>query len=229
MKKIVTLSLIILIAVVASAAFAEELNYNLVNLFGAAENRIDNDLLAVTMQSSADAASAQEAAKIVNQEMSWALDLVKDISVISKQTINYQTRPRYQNKVIIGWSVNQQLQLESREIDTLSHFVGRLQEKLQVISMNFKVSPNQKKVATDRLITEALAAFEKKARLVSQALRAKDFRIVTLNIAEDAPAIPLQRGYQMEAMAMASADAPQLEAGESTLVVRVDGTIQLIF
>ena len=229
MKKIILLSLIILVTVVASATSAEELNYNLVNLFGAAEKVIDNDLLAVTMQSSADAASAQEAAKIVNQEMSWALSLVKDITVIRKQTINYQTRPRYQNKVIIGWSVSQQLQLESEEIDGLSQIVGRLQEKLQVISMNFKVSPNQKKVATEKLITEALAAFEKKASLVSQALRAKDFRIVTLNIAENAPAIPLQRGYGMEAMAMASADAVQLEAGESTIVVRVDGTIQLIF
>ncbi len=229
MKKIILLSLIILVTVVASATSAEELNYNLVNLFGAAEKVIDNDLLAVTMQSSADAASAQEAAKIVNQEMSWALSLVKDITVIRKQTINYQTRPRYQNKVIIGWSVSQQLQLESEEIDGLSQIVGRLQEKLQVISMNFKVSPNQKKVATEKLITEALAAFEKKASLVSQALRAKDFRIVTLNIAENAPAIPLQRGYGIEAMAMASADAVQLEAGESTIVVRVDGTIQLIF
>ena len=229
MKKTIMLSLISLIAVVASATCAEELNYNLINLFGAAEKIIDNDLLAVTMQSSADAASAQEAAKIVNQEMSWALNFVKDINVIRKQTINYQTRPRYQNKVIIGWSVSQQLQLESREIDRLSQVVGRLQEKLQVSSMIFKVSSSQKRVATDELITEALAAFEKKARLVSQALRAKDFRIVTLNIAENAPAIPLQRGYGMEAMAMASADAPQLEAGESTLTVRVDGTIQLIF
>ena len=32
------------------------------------------------MQSSADADSAQEAAKIVNQEMNWALNLIKDIT-----------------------------------------------------------------------------------------------------------------------------------------------------
>lgn len=229
MKKFITVTLIILIAVAASAASSDELNYNLVNLFGAAESHVDNDLLAVTMQSSADAASAQEAAKIVNQEMSWALNLMKDSTVITKQTINYRTRARYQNNVIIGWSVSQQLLLESEEIDTLSQVIGTLQEKMQVISMNFKISPDQKKGATEVLITEALAAFEKKARLVSQALRARDFRIVTLNIAENSPAIPLQRGYQMEAMSLASAEAPQLEAGESTLAVRVDGTIQLIF
>ena len=229
MKNVIIVPLIILIAVAASAASSDELNYNLVNLFGAAESHVDNDLLAVTMQSSADAASAQEAANMVNQEMNWALNLIKDIAVIKKQTINYQTRARYQNKVIIGWSVSQQLRLESEDIDTLSHFIGSLQEKLQVISMDFKISPSQKKDATEALITEALAAFEEKARLVSLALRARDFRIVTLNIAENAPAIPLQRGYQMEAMSLASADPPQLEAGESTLAVRVDGTIQLIF
>ncbi len=229
MKQLFIIASLLMFTVVASPVSSEELNYNLVNLFGAAEKHIDNDLLKVTMQSSADADSAQEAAKIVNQEMNWALDLIKDTTGIRKQTVNYQTRPRYSNKVIVGWSASQQLQLESKEINELSHVVGRLQENLQVNSMNFAVSPAQKKAAADELISEALAAFEKKARLISETVGARDFRIVTLSVAENAPAIPYQRSYQAEAMAMAPASAPQLEAGESRLVVRVDGTIQLVF
>jgi predicted secreted protein len=229
MKKLFIALSLITLAAFPSLAAAEELNYNLVNLSGEAQKHIDNDVLIITMRSSADADSAQEAANIVNQEMSWAQDIIKDMPDIKKQTINYQTHPRYQNKVIVGWSVSQQLQLESEEIDTLSSIAGKLQKKLQVSSMNFGVSPKRKKTSTDELISEALAVFETKARLVSTTIGAKDYRIVTLTIGENRPSIPRHRGYQMEAVALASADAPQIEAGESELTVRVDGTIQLIF
>ena len=229
MKKLFTVLLLITLSTAASLSAAEDLNYNLVNLYGEAQKHIDNDVLSVTMRSTADADNPQEAAKIVNQEMGWAQELLKDMPVIKKQTINYQTRPRYQNKVIIGWSVSQELLLESEELDELSTVVGDLQQKLQVSSMNFGVSPQRKKVRTNELITEALTVFEAKARLVSATIGAKDFRIVTLSIGENAPSIPRQRGYQMEAMAMSAADSPHIEAGESKLTVRVDGTIQLIF
>ena len=92
-KLFIALSLITL-AAFPSLAAAEELNYNLVNLSGEAQKHIDNDVLIITMRSSADADSAQEAANIVNQEMNWAQDIIKDMPDIKKQTINYQTHPR---------------------------------------------------------------------------------------------------------------------------------------
>ncbi len=229
MKKLFTVLVLIALLTAAPLALAEDLNYNLVNLYGQAQKHIDNDVLVVTMRSTADADSPHEAAKIVNRNMGWAQDLLKDMPEIKKQTINYQTRPRYQNKVIVGWSVSQELLLESEELDELSDVVGSLQQKLQVQSMTFGVSPQRKEVSTDELIAEALTVFEAKARLVTTTVGAKDFRIVTLTIGENAPGIPRQRGYQMEAMAMSAADAPPIEAGESKITVRVDGTIQLIF
>jgi len=229
MKILCTALLLLAFTPLYSIASGEELNYNLINLMATAQKNIDNNVLIVTMRSSADADSAQKAAKIVNQEMLWAQTLLKETPEIKKQTINYQTHPKYQNKVIVGWSVSQQLQLESEEIDTLSNIVGNLQEKLQVSSMNFGINSEQKEANTETLITEALALFQAKSKVITERLGAKDFRIVTLTISENAPAIPRQRSYQMEAMAMSAADTPQIEAGESELMVRVNGTIQLVF
>lgn len=229
MKTLLTILILLAFTPFISNASGEELNFNLINLSAVAQRDIDNNVLIVTMRSSADADSAQQAAKIVNQEMEWAQTLLHDMQNIKKQSINYQTHPRYQNKVIVGWSVSQQLQLESEEIDALSNMVGRLQEKLQVSSLNFGINPEQKKAATNELITEALAVFDTKSKLITKAIGAKDFRIVTLTINENAPSIPRQRGYQMEAVAMSAANAPQIEAGESEIIVRVNGTIQLIF
>ncbi len=225
-KFITALSLLSLMTI-ASTTLAEELHYNLVNLYGSAQSQIDNDVLIVTLLSTADADSAQKAAAIVNHQMKWAHEIIKDMTEIKKQTLNYQTRPRYQNKVIVGWSASQQLQLESQDIDTLSQTIGTLQEKLQVSSMQFGISHKRKQEHTDTLITQALAAFQEKAKLVTANIGAQDFRFVTLSINENAPPAPRHRGIAMEAMA--TADVPQVEAGESKLSVRVDGSIQLIF
>lgn len=229
MKKFITALMLLSIIAITSFTGAEEINYNLVNLSGVAQKQIDNDVLIVTLLSAADTDSAQEASALVNRQMKWAQGVIKDMKEIKKQTLNYQTRPKYQNKVIAGWTASQQLQLESQEIDTLSQIVGTLQEKLQVSSMHFGVSPERKKEHSDELITQALAAFRAKAQLVATNIGAQDFRFVTLSINENTPPVPRQRGFAMEAMALSAADAPQVEAGESKLSVRVDGTIQLIF
>jgi len=229
MKKLITALTLLLLLTIASFTGAEELNYNLVNLSGFAQKQIDNDVLIVTLLSAAEADSAQEAAGIVNRQMKWAHGIIKDMKEIKMQTLNYQTRPKYQNKVIAGWSASQQLLLQSQEIDTLSQVVGTLQEKLQVSSMHFGISPERKKEHSDELITRALAAFRAKAQMVAANIGAQDFRFVTVSINENTPPVPRQRGFAMEAMAMSAADAPQVEAGESRISVRVDGTIQLIF
>ena len=217
------------IVVASAVSSAQELNYNLVNLYSTAQSKIDNDVLLVTMISAADAATAKEAAAIVNQQMKWAHSVISEAENLKKQTVNYQTRPRYQNNVIVGWSVSHQLQLESQEIEELSSLVGRLQERLQVSTMQFRVSPERKKLFTNDLIIEALEAFKAKATLIASQIGSEEFRIVTINISENAPPIPRQRGFAMEAMPMTASDSPQAEAGESDLSVRIDGTIQLVF
>ena len=222
---------IILLALIVtcSRASAEELNYNLINLAAHAQEKVDNDILLVTMSSSADADSAQAAAKTVNQQMKWALAALNEAKNIKKQTLNYQTRPRYQNKNIIGWSASQQLQLESDAFEALIGFVGILQERLQVKHMSFGVSPERRQQRTDGLIVDALAAFKSKAQLVAATIGAEDFRIVSINISENIPVLPRRRGIAMETMQSSLTTPPQVEAGESTISVHLDGTIQLVF
>ena len=221
--------IILALVVTCSYASTEELNYNLINLSAVAQGKVDNDILLVTMSSSADADSAQTAAKIVNQQMKWALDALDEAKNIQKQTLNYQTRPRYQNKNIIGWSASQQLQLESDAFEAVIEFVGILQEKLLVKQMSFGVSPERREERTDGLIVDALAAFKTKAQMVTATVGAKDFRIVSINISENIPVPRRQRGIAMEAMQSSSAATPNVEAGESRISVRIDGTIQLVF
>ena len=104
MKILSFLSSIIFTVLLVGPASAEELNYNLVNLNAGAEKQVDNDILVVTMAASADTDSAKKAAQIVNQHMAWGLEQLASTPSIKTQSMNYQTRPRYKNKTIIGWS-----------------------------------------------------------------------------------------------------------------------------
>jgi predicted secreted protein len=227
MKKILTTLLLCSLWWSPATAAEDNLNYNLVTLQARAASTVDNDLLAVTMTARAEANTAAEAAATVNETMIRAAALIDEVDGIAYQTMNYQTTPRHQNRAIVGWSVNQQISLKSRNIEALTALVGTLQKLLNVSALQFEVGPERRKEAHDRLITEALSSFSEKARLVASALGAKDFRLVNLSIDEDGAA-PLRRDFGMET-ALSHAAAPEVAAGESRVSVSVRGSIQLSF
>ncbi|MBT8329840.1 MAG: SIMPL domain-containing protein, partial [Desulfofustis sp.] len=131
MKLIVAFSsaLIVLIATIAIAD--EPVQFNIVNLRVDQTREVSNDVMVVVMQTTAQKNSSTEAARSVNEVMAWADKIISEDQRISHQTLNYQTRPVYQNKTITGWSASQQLQLRSQDIEALTTMAGSLQQKLQ--------------------------------------------------------------------------------------------------
>jgi predicted secreted protein len=229
MKTLISLISIILFTIASPLYAAEELNYNIINLQADAARQVDNDVMVVIMSALFEANSAAEAAKNVNKMMIWAAAIAGKSDSIKSQTMNYQTRPLYKNKAVVGWTVNQQIRFESKDFESLSTLVGTLQEKLRVQSMQFEVSPDRQENTVTELITASLEAFGEKARLVTKTLGAGDYRIVNISVREESPAAPYRRGFQAEAMSVQQSSAPHVEAGDSRINVRVDGTVQLIF
>jgi predicted secreted protein len=90
--------------------------------------------------------------------------------------------------------------------------------------LSLTVSGDARRKAENALIAEALAAFEERARVVRDAMKAKSYRVKDLQIAAG--------GAQPRPLAMArsmadSVAAPALEPGSSRIVISVSGTIQL--
>lgn len=216
--------------IISSSAFAaDELNYNLIQLSAQAEKQVENDLFVVSLSAMAEMSNSQEAARRVNADMAWAMDLLEDKPEIKRRTLNYQTHPVYKNKTIIGWNARQQLRLESRNIEKLSELIGTLQNKLTVISMQFEVSTEKQDSTVNILIGSALEEFKSKARLVAAAIGAADYRIVSISIRDTPPPAAQFRAAAMEVMSSAEAHAPRVEAGDSKVSVMVEGTVQLVF
>ncbi len=228
MKIIVAVASALIFAVSSLASAAEEMQFNIVNLRVEQAREVANDVMVVIMQAAAQKNSSAEAAQSINETMAWADAIIAGDQRIRHKTLNYQTRPVYQNKSITGWSASQQLQLQSEDIEALTAMAGTLQQRLQIASMRFQVSDDRRAEELETLIVEALGAFRTKAQLIADTLKAQDYRIVALSVDENGGPRPYQAVVQAEAM-MARAAAPSVEAGDSKIQVSVTGSIQLIF
>jgi predicted secreted protein len=108
----------------------------------------------------------------------------------------------------------------------MSALLGELQTRIQLRSIDFTVSPAQRRKVEDELIDEALAAFLARAERVRQRLGGSGYEIVQISIGSSgAPPVPRMRATM--AMESAQAAPPALEAGTSELVSNVSGSIQL--
>ena len=137
--------------------------YDQVSLSVTAEERVGNDVLVADLYSEREGERAAEIASEVNDNVSWALGEARGIEDVSVQTTGYHSQPVYRDRTVIGWRVRQSIRLESRDAAGLSELIGRLQSRLAVSSITYKISPQQRSGAEDALIRRALAAFDQRA------------------------------------------------------------------
>lgn len=216
---------ILISLILAGAAWSEEINYNQVSLTVDARQQVKNDLLTAVFYSQHEGGDPERLSGLVNKDMAWALDITAKQPGIQSQTRNYTTRPVYNKSRITGWRVRQELQLTATEPSALSSAMGKLQSRLAVQSVDYRISDNARKKAEEQLIIEALQSFRERASLVTKQMARNDYRVVKLNINTQG-AIP-PRPYLRSASALAESEAPRLEAGTQEVTVSVNGTIEL--
>ena len=219
-------TLILLLFPVALMA-QQEILFNQINLDVQSERDVDNDQLEVLMQVDEEGNRPEDIASRVNEKMDWALELARGKKDIEVKTGTYQTYPVYNDRYIVNWRANQQLNLRSTNITALTELVGSLQEKLQVVQMSFSPTKATRTRIENELISEAMEAFRKRAELLKPHMDNMNYRIVNLNISTGQAGGPIM--YREMAMAAKSSDAmmaPAVEAGTSKVVVTVSGSIQ---
>lgn len=228
MKQYLMAAVAVIVALSSFAQADDKMQFNIVNLAAEQSRQVKNDVMVAVMQATAEKNSSAEAARAVNETMAWADAIISAREQIRHRTLNYQTRPVYRDRIITGWTATQQVRFEGEDFDTLTTLIGTLQQQLQVVSMRFEVSDRKRTGEIDTLIVEALDAFTRKAELISRTMKAQDYRLVAVTVDENGdPPIAYRGIVQAEAMSAVAA-APQVEAGDSKIAVRVAGSIQLI-
>lgn len=198
--------------------------FNLVTLSAQAEREVHNDTLYATLAAEAEGTDPAQLADGVNRGMRRALDLAAPVRSVQARSGGYQTVPVYDKNRVVRWRVRQELRLESTDIAAATELIGKLQSNLVLAQMAFGVSGATRRQVENALIAEALAAFEERARIARDALKAKGYRIRDLTVSGGGSIAP--RAFASRAMA-AEIAAPALEAGTTRIVMMASGTLQL--
>lgn len=190
---------------------------------------VANDWVRAVVGVTDEDGDAAKLADRVNQAMAWALDRARATSGIAAKSGGYSTFPVHDPRKGERrfWRASQDLMLEGADPRAMSALLGELQSRVQLRSIDFTVSPAQRRRVEDELIDEALAAFLARAERVRQRLGGRGYEIVQISIGTSGGSPP--RPMMRATMAMESAQAapPALEAGTSELVSSVSGSIQL--
>ena len=238
---VIAIKLIAIQAIItpATAIFAQNIQdamryrepLNIVQLSANAAVEVQQDILTISMSTTREAADANVVQTQLKTALETALVEAKRASSpgqLEVRTGNFSLYPRYtKDGKINGWQGTTELVLEGRDFAKISAAAGKIQT-LTIGNVAFSLSREQRaKVETEAQNT-AIERFRAKAGDI-----AKSFGMSTYNVREvainagDQGYPPRPRMAEMS-MKTASADAPvPVEAGKSTVVVTVSGSVQL--
>ena len=204
--------------------------YGVFSLSASASADIDNDRMTATLVVQAEDKDAAQLANRVNAAMSWAVNQLRPFATLETKTRDYQTFPRYdtsQSRRLIGWRATQTLEITTGDFKAAGKAIQQLQERLQVQGIRLSAKEETRKVASDRLINQALDAFKQRALLVQTNMGATGYRIIDMNIQTDNDKAHFNSFERADVLRSSVAKAPVIEAGSSRVSVQVSGRIQL--
>ena len=217
---------VLLSTVTVANAKDDDSHYDRISLLATASDEVDNDILEATLSVYREGSNPSLLSEEVNSAIQWAIGEAKKVSGITVQTLGYQTNPVYQQQRLSAWRVRQSLRLESKDIAKLSQLIGKLQERLTVGRVGYRVSAQRRNAVEESLITEVIALFQRRAELVAKQMGRSRYRVVQMSInTGGAPMRPMMRA-EMSAMAD-TRTSPSFEAGAQTVMVSISGTIEL--
>ena len=235
LKVLSKLLLACLVSMLSSVVLAQQTitpaPVNVVQLTASAAIEVQQDLLTLTMTTSRDGPDAAAVQSQLKQALETALaEATKAVlpGQLDVRTGNFNLSPRYtRDGKMTGWQGTTELVLEGRDFARIGATAGKIQT-LTMGGVAFGLSREQRLRVEADVQRQAIERFKAKAADISQGFGFTGYTLRDVSVtANDQGFVPRPRLMAMEAKA-ASADAPMpLEAGKSTVMVTVSGSVQL--
>jgi predicted secreted protein len=204
--------------------------YDAIEMQADAQREVANDTLSASLFVELNDASPAALANAINKAANEALRVARDYKGVRVRSGSNQTYPVYtKGNVLQGWRGRAEIRIDSRDFETASALIGKLQARMQLGSMSFSVSPEVRRQTENELIAEAINAFKARADIVRTALAGRSYKIRRLNVNSGASAPP-PRFAMARALAAAAPEvaAPDLEGGVSMVTVTVGGAVEVL-
>ena len=204
---------------------------NVAQLSASGSVEVQQDLLSISMTTTRDGSDAATVQNQLKQALETALAQARQASVpgqMDVRTGNFSLYPRYgKDGKINGWQGTTELVLEGRDFPRITATAGKLQT-LTLANVSFALSREQRARVEAEAQGMAIESFKVKAGEIAKqfGLGGYTLREVSVN-ANDHGYTPRPRMMAMSAKSeMADAPIP-VEAGKSTVMVTVSGSVQM--
>jgi predicted secreted protein len=205
---------------------------NVVSLQSSGSVEVQQDLLMISMNTTKDGADAAAVQTLLKTALDAALSEAKKVAQpgqLDIRTGSFSMYPRYsRDGKINGWQGTTELVLEGRDFARISATAGKI-NSLTLGQVSFGLSREARAKVEGEAQQQAIDRFKTKATEISKnfGFGGYSIREVSVNANDQGFAPPRGRMVAMEAKSMAS-DAPvPVEAGRSTVVVTVNGSVQM--
>ncbi len=205
---------------------------NVISLQSSGSVEVQQDLLMITMNTTKDGADAAAVQTQLKTALDAALAEAKKVAQpgqLDVRTGSFSMYPRYaRDGKINGWQGSTELVLEGRDFARISTTAGKI-STLTLGQVSFGLSREARAKVEGEAQAQAIERFKAKASEISKNFGFSSYSIreVSVNANDQGFAPPRGRMEMMQAKSMSS-DAPvPVEAGRSTVVVMVNGSVQM--
>lgn len=203
---------------------------NVAQLSANASLEVQQDLLSITMSTSRDGSEANAVQNQLKLALEAALAEAKKSSrpgQMDVRTGNFSLYPRYnKDGKINGWQGSAELVLEGNDFPRITATAGKIQT-MTLSNVGFSLSREQRKLVENQARSQAIENFKTSAQAVAADFGFSGYtlREVSINSNEQGPMRPRMMAMESKA-AMSDAPIP-VEAGKTTVVVNVSGSVQM--
>jgi predicted secreted protein len=222
-------------AAIASGVMAQPMHHeplqNVAQISATGTVEVQQDLLSISMTTTRDGTDAGVVQTQLKQALDAALTQAKQAAApgqMDVRTGNFSLYPRYgKDGKINGWQGSTELVLEGKDFPRITGTAGKIQT-LTMGNVNFSLSREQRAKVEGEAQAQAIERFKAKASEVARSFGFGSYslREVSINANDQGP-IPRPRMMAMSAKAEMADSSVPVEAGKSTVLVNVSGSVQM--
>jgi predicted secreted protein len=199
------------------------------NLDASASLDVPQDVVHITLAYEQQSDDPSALADTLNQRTEQVLLAARRQTGVTAQTGALSIYPATdRDGHISGWRGHSEVRLDSHDFAAASKLAGSLSSQMQVSNVTFSLSTEARDATQKKLSGEAIAAFRQKAANASAAFGFGGYTIreVSVSGGESTPPRPMMMARMAAAPMAKTTDVP-LEAGDSTVTVNVNGSVQM--
>lgn len=219
----------------AGATFAQDIQrgplLNVAQLSASGSVEVQQDLLSIAMSTSAGGSDANAVQAQLKQALDTALTQAKQAAApgqMEVRTGNFSLYPRYnKDGKMNGWQGSTELVLEGKDFARITTTAGKIQT-LTLANVSFALSREQRAKVEGEAQAQAIERFKAKAVEVAKGFGFGGYTLREVSInANDQGYPPRPRVMAMQAKSEMADAAVPVEAGKSTVLVTVSGSVQM--